>query len=447
MIPILAQIITDAETPAEAELTRLSLGEVSSPYVWVFMVAFIVTFALTPLMRFIARRTGVVDLPDSHRKAHPEPVAYLGGVAVLLGWLAGAAMCLVVQNHFGELSTSLKTLAMIALGAGVITIVGVIDDIYGTSPRVKLAGQLFAAAALAGAEVGTKLATGVLVAMGGTLGFDPSIIPGFGHEIIYLDPSYWLGAILVTVLLVGGCNAMNLLDGLDGLAAGVTAITAAGLTFIALALAMGLYIGVPYSEQYDPLRLVVCMALFGAVLGFLPYNFNPANIFLGDAGSMLLGYLCISTILLFAELGNADAMTLVLAGLIVFALPGIDTSLAIIRRLAQRRPLFSPDSHHLHHQLIRAGLSVKQAVLVMYALSLCFAALGCTMIFTRLRFVAVVFMVMFGFVIVTAFKAGHRQRMRQLERPDASTTSARTAPLAPRPMQQTHASDGPPDAT
>ena len=413
------------ESPPEAESPPFALVEVILPYVWVFVAAWAVTFALTPIMRMIAQRAGVVDRPDAERKAHLKPVAYLGGVAVLAGWAAGASIC-----YFGELGVNARPLLMIALGAGVITIVGLIDDIFGTSPRVKFAGQLFAAAALAGAEVGTKLAAGLLVALGGTLGFEPTDIPGFGGEVVFYDPSYWLGSVLVTILLVAGSNSMNLLDGLDGLATGVSAITALGLTVISVALAMGLYRGNPYSVDYDPLRLVLCMALLGAALGFLPFNFNPAKIFLGDAGSMLLGYLCISNILLFAEMGNADSMALVLAGLIVYAVPVTDTSLAIIRRLAERRSVFSPDDHHIHHQLIRSGMSVKQAVLVLYGLSLIFAALGCAMIFTRLRFVAAVFLLMFGFVIYSAYKTSRRHRRLERERSEQAQSTSRSASAA-----------------
>ncbi len=409
---------------AADEPITFTFGEVLSPYIWVLYAAFVVAFLATPIMRMLALKNGIVDWPDLKRKAHVEPVAYLGGVAVFLGWMAGVVVCFFIEPHylqrvFDVLSTgeaparladapmSIKFPISILLGATLITLVGLFDDVYGISPRVKVGGQLLAAAALATQTIGTDLVAGAIAAIGGKLGFDPHIIPGFGAANPYMDPSYWLGAIFVAVLVLGGCNATNLLDGLDGLASGVTGIVAIGFGVMAIFLAMGVYgDGGMYSPQYDPVRVVMCLALLGAVLGFLPYNFNPATIFMGDAGSMLLGYLCVSTVLLFGEKGNP---ALAMAALIVFGLPMIDTALAIVRRKVRGQPIFSPDNQHLHHQLIRSGLSVKQAVGALYLMAVGFAALGVAMIFINLRYVAIVFIVICAFVIVTAVKVGHRQ--------------------------------------
>ncbi len=400
-----------------------TVDEVISPYIWVLYVAFLVALLFTPIMRALALKNGIVDWPDLKRKAHVEPVAYLGGVAVFLGWLAGVVACFFIDPHYLErLDTisssdlpaylrdylpSVKFPISILFGAMLITLVGLFDDIYGISPRVKVGGQLLAAAALASQTIGTKLAAGIITSLAHALNFEPTIIPGFGSEIYWQDPSYWLGAIMVAVLVLGGCNAANLMDGLDGLASGVTGIVALGFGTMAVCLAMGLYPpGGIYSWEYDPVRIVMCLALLGAVLGFLPYNFNPASIFMGDAGSMLLGYLCMSTVLLFGERGDP---ILAMAALMVFGLPMVDTALAIVRRKARGQPIFSADNQHLHHQLIRSGLSVKQAVGWLYIMAIGFAGLGVAMIFFRLRYVALLFIVVVAFVTVTAFKVGHRQ--------------------------------------
>jgi len=347
---------------------------------------------------------------------------------VFLGWATGVLISYNTAPHSSTpqmVMSSVHFPMSIILGALLITVVGLIDDVYGVSPRVKVGGQLIAAAMLAGDTVGTNLARGLFISMGDSWGFDPMQIPMFDQI------TYWLGALLVVVFVVGGCNAANLLDGLDGLAGGVTAIVAAGLTFIAVALAMGLYANHgAYSLINDPIRVVTCLALLGAVLGFLPYNFHPANIFMGDTGSMLLGFLCVSTIMLFAERGDSR---LVMAALIVFAVPIIDTSMAIIRRKSKGQPIFSPDNYHLHHQLTRAGFSVRQSVVMLYLMALGFAALGSALIFTRLRYVAAVFLVVLGFIFVISYKVAHRQHTAEQIKNGKLPASARhpTRPGAP----------------
>jgi len=425
----------------QADNVFFSAGEVLSPYIGVFYAAFVIAFIATPIMRALATRNGIVDWPDLKRKAHVEPVAYLGGVAVFLGWVTGVFVSFFITPHTITAPAGPQSVHFpisILFGATVITLVGLIDDVYGISPRVKVGGQLLAAAALASEKVGTELVGGMLASLSTFLGIGLAS-PAGGPEVA--NPAYWLSAVLVVIFVLGGCNAANLLDGLDGLASGVTGIVAAGFLFIAAALAMGLYgEGGAYSLLQDPVRIVICLALLGAVLGFLPYNFNPANIFMGDAGSMLLGYLSVSIILLFAERGH---LTLVLAALIVFALPITDTSLAIVRRKMRGKPIFSPDNQHLHHQLIRSGLTVKQAVLLLYLLAIGFAILGCSMIFISMRFVAAVFLVLFGFLVVTAYKVGHRQHLaiEAAKSGQAETPAGRKSPVPQAPVNNGEADD------
>jgi UDP-GlcNAc:undecaprenyl-phosphate GlcNAc-1-phosphate transferase len=169
-------------------------------------------------------------------------------------------------------------------------------------------------------------------------------------------------------IVLGACNSANLIDGLDGLCSGVTAIISLGFFLLAAHLAVG-----RWSASGDPVRLVLAIAMFGGALGFLPWNFNPARCFMGDAGSMLLGYNCGMLILLFAERGK---FRWVLGALMIFALPVFDTTLAMFRRWRAGRSIFSGDRSHFYDQLVQRGLSVRQTVLICYVLTVLYAAIG-----------------------------------------------------------------------
>ncbi|MCC7145197.1 MAG: undecaprenyl/decaprenyl-phosphate alpha-N-acetylglucosaminyl 1-phosphate transferase [Phycisphaeraceae bacterium] len=418
------------------------VDEVISPYMGVFFAAFLISFAMTPLMRRLALANGIVDWPDLKRKAHVEPVAYLGGIAIFLGWLAGISSCLFVSDQGLIPGSHVDFPLSILVGAAAIIFIGLWDDVAGISPRVKVGGQLFAAAALAamkgsnGQMLGAKLVITTMSAVG--IDMNPFL-------------AYCLGTAIIAMFVLGGCNSMNLLDGLDGLAAGVSAIAVTGFLLIAVYVAISA--GDPQAQAdlaggmnrlYNSVRIVMCLAILGALLGFLPYNFNPANIFMGDAGSLLVGYLCVSTILLFA---HAEMMGpfLVLAALIVFAVPITDTTLAIIRRKLRGQPIFSPDNQHLHHQLLRAvknlklgpNFSVKLTVLLIYLMGVVFASLGFALIFLRVRYVLAVFLVFFSFVFVMAYKLGHQQARSQPAQDAASKPEPSGPEASPDPLAST----------
>ena len=348
-------------------------GWLSQPvvgYMAVFGMALVVSLIATPVMRQLAMRNHVVDWPDKHRKKHIQPVAYLGGVAIFLGWLAGAFCSYLLplgSSQGPDVTPEYVSFPIsVIFGATVITLIGLIDDIYGIRPRMKIGGQFLAAAALSWS--GQNLGTAVVIETAANLGL---MIPG--------SVAYLLGTVLIAALVVGGCNAMNLLDGLDGLATGVASIAAVG--FLVLSLTVAAQNAHP---AMDGIRLVMCVSMLGALLGFLPFNFNPAKIFMGDAGSHLLGYLCVTTILLLADPQTGHGPMLVLAGLIIFGLPITDALLAILRRSLRGQPIFQPDHEHLHHQVLRwvqrhgldTNRSVKVAVLIIYLLSVLFAVLG-----------------------------------------------------------------------
>jgi UDP-GlcNAc:undecaprenyl-phosphate GlcNAc-1-phosphate transferase len=413
-----------ALTTLIAESTLQQMRHVVAPYMWVFFIAFFVAFTLTPLMRVLALRNGVVDRPDLQRKEHRRPVAYLGGVAIFLGWLAAVVGSYFIAPHAHGAERVLSYVHFpisVILGAGAIALTGLFDDVYHVSPRVKVGGQLFAAAALSTEEAGINLVGHAAAMMG---------IPC--SEWV----AYVLGGVVIALFVLGGCNAMNLLDGLDGLAAGVGAIVMGGFLMIAALVAVRHGDSLTASAiLHDPVRLVMCIAVFGALLGFLPFNFNPATIFMGDAGSLLLGYFCVATILLFSSSERASLLV-VTACMIVFAIPVVDTALAIFRRKLRRMPILSPDKEHIHHLLRRSGMTVRQAVLSLYAAAALFSMTGFALIAMdfRWRYIIAVLVVAYAFGMVLAYKIGRRQR--ELASPAAGEQPAAQEP-ALTPMDQT----------
>lgn len=401
---------------------KTSLTEVIAPYVIVFFASFIFSFVLTPVARRIALKIGVVDEPGDLRKIHTEPTPYLGGLAIFLGWIMGIAVSRFLSVHHGELSEVASFMMFplsVVLGAVVILLTGLFDDLYGIAPRMKIGGQFFAAAALASQDVGIRITKQAFQALQETLSHLP--LPEVLETLIMAPIPSWViyivGTMVIAFFVIGGCNAMNLIDGMDGLAAGITAIACMGFLLIAALLAIRtLSTGDVNSPSVlmvmmnDAQRIVMCLAILGAVLGFLPFNFNPATIFMGDAGSLLLGYLCAATMLMFAQADDQFALLAVTASLIVFAVPIADTSLAIFRRKMQGIPMSSPDARHLHHLLRRSGMSVRMSVISLYGVAIIFMLLGVLLIALdfRSRYVLAVAMVLYGFVFVTAYKVGLR---------------------------------------
>ncbi|MBS0195792.1 MAG: undecaprenyl/decaprenyl-phosphate alpha-N-acetylglucosaminyl 1-phosphate transferase [Planctomycetes bacterium] len=439
LFPLEPSAHTVAESPAKAEpASRLSIFE---GYIGVLVIAFLVSLICTPIMRRMAVANGVIDRPSESRKVHRMPIAYLGGVAVYLGILAGIFYSyvavktdnLLIQWH------PTKFLSMegihapvplsILLGLTVIMLVGVIDDVSGISPRVKIGGQLIAAAALAVDNVGVQLAAGLMLPVARTIGIPiamhqgyetvllniplPLGIPGIDH--IPIDFVYWVGTGIIAFSVLGLCNASNLIDGLDGLLSGTTAITAAGLLVVSLGLAL------VDDGMRDAQRIVLCLALLGACLGFLPHNFNPATIFLGDAGSLMLGF-CTCAIIL--TLGDTGKTWIVLAGLIMYALPIMDTALAIVRRKMEGKAISAADDQHLHHMIKRATGGVKSAVFSLYAIAAMFATLGASITLLRARFVYVLTLMLAAFIGVIAIKVA---RKKSIEAAAAAFDAARAA--------------------
>lgn len=433
---------------ASAASTTVSTIDLVNSYSHVFVAAFLVTLLITPLVKKLAEAGGVVDLPDFNRKAHRQPVAYLGGLAVFAGLLAAIGLSYASS---GDVPPNFAPVPMaVVIGMVAITFTGLADDVWGWDPRLKIAGQLVAAAALAVENVGVNVAGGVLGPIFGPENLIFHFSTPFG--MMTFDAIYWTGTALIALFVLGGCNAANLIDGLDGLLSGVTAIVAVGLLAISLLMVPSISAAALSSDNgvMAGARIVLCLGLLGAVLGFLPHNFKPASIFLGDSGSLLLGYMCVVIILMLGEHGQTH---LVFAGLIVFSVPIIDTTLAIVRRKLAGTPMSAADDQHLHHQLKRALGGVRRAVVALYAMSFLFAVIGVSLAalvlntHLRVRAIYAIAMVVFGFVGVVAVKAARRhQRLLAAAVPAAvKPTPASTVP-APLPAVARVASTQPPIA-
>jgi UDP-GlcNAc:undecaprenyl-phosphate GlcNAc-1-phosphate transferase len=407
----------------------LSADDVLSPYIYVFYAAFLVSFAFTPVMRAIAIYYGIVDRPDKIRKLHKEPVAYLGGIAVFLGWLAGLAMSQFLYTHRmtpGQPDHVIVRFSIVA-AACIIIALGLWDDLRSLSPMVKIAGQIIAALVLLHAGVGTNISYHFL---------DPVVIrfvATFPSQQWLLEPHFYeamafiLSIGITTAVVVFCCNATNLMDGLDGLCGGVTAIVASGLLFLAVYLGMT---GSDENTNMDAMRVVLGLALLGGVLGFVPYNFNPASIFMGDTGSMFLGFSCATLIVM---MGDRDGRWF-LAACVMFSLPILDTALAFARRYINGRPLFSADKFHFHHQLVARGLTVRRAVIISYAMSIFFTLAGAAVVVIRERYAVGFYLVLFGYIVITAVKIGMvHERASVVERRPLSGAGSANASLNDQP--------------
>ena len=429
-----ADPLLDVESFAGSALNLLS------GYASLFVIAFLVTLLTTPLFRRLAVRLNVIDHPNESRKVHRMPIAYLGGMSVFCGLLAAIAASYVLSES--AIAGYRPVPFVVVIGIFAITFTGLADDIWGWDPRLKIAGQLVAAAALATQNVGVHVAEGLLMPI---LGKPEEVLLALGSvELMAGHIYYWLGTAIIACFVLGGCNAANLIDGLDGLLSGVVGIVAVGL--LAICVLMAEPTTAEFVRREDTLigaRIVLCVALLGAVLGFLPHNFNPATIFLGDAGSLLLGYMCIVVILMLGEQGKTH---LVFAGLIVFSLPIMDTMLAIFRRVLAGESLSTADDQHIHHQLRRTLGTVKRAVLSLYAISVVFALIGVALAALamktdlRVRVIYAIALVFYSWIAVVAVKEARRKQFlaatKRLEQTNGepATATARPADVpAPAP--------------
>jgi len=352
------------------------------PFWPVLLISFIAALPGTWLCKKIALKFGVLDKPDGTVKTHNQPIAYLGGLGILLGFAAGILVGITYLEQTEMFRLYLKLLIGILAGASVACFVGLVDDLFDIRPLQKIFGQILAAI--------------ILIAVG----IRPNLNLIFTQLGIELPATLEmiLGMPIVVIFVLGATNSLNLIDGLDGLCAGVTAIITIGM--LILAVHLGTW---DTSSVGDPVRAIVGLALVGGTLGFLPFNKAPAKIFMGDAGSMLLGFVVAAMMILFAERQPLWWM----ASLMIFGLPILDTAIALVRRLLNKRPLFVSDRGHIYDQMIDRGISLKKTVGICYILAGMYAAIGLIMCSLRHRYAVIVLIVTVIISAVVVWQKGY----------------------------------------
>lgn len=342
-----------------------------------FILALAISFACTPAVRMLAIKIKAVDVPKDNRRMHKVPIPRMGGLAIFAGFLVSVLF-------FVPLGTEFRS---ILIGALILVVLGIIDDIVALKPKTKFAGQIIAALipALSGVSIH---------------GIVNPFVPGQYSTLgIFSIP-------LTVIWIVGITNAVNFIDGLDGLACGVSAIATVTMFIIA----------VLFGEIYIALMMA---ALAGACLGFLPYNMNPAKIFMGDTGSMFLGYI-LATVSI-QGLFKFYAVISFAVPFILLGLPIFDTGFAIVRRLLKGQSPLQADRGHVHHRLIDLGFDQKQSVAILYTFS---ALMGLTAVIlartneSKLIILAIAVLVCFFLAMsLMSFEKHHKaEEQAQLER-------------------------------
>ncbi len=372
------------------------------------VIAILVAAACTPMVRAMARRAGVVDRPGG-RRVNTRAIPRLGGIAVVLAFFAPLAALAFTESQVAAMFWDTPKRAIgLAVGGLLVAGLGAYDDIRGVRPSIKLAVQL--GAALVAWSMGFRMEHLTLPFVG-TL--DLGV---FGLPFTLL----WIAAVI---------NAMNLIDGLDGLAAGI-AFFACLTNFVVAAL------------NVNPLVMLLSAALGGAILGFLLYNFNPATIFMGDSGSMFLGFI-LATMSMMGSSNSIQGSTTVaiLVPILSLGVPIMDTLFAMLRRILERRPIFSPDRGHIHHRLLDLGITHRRAVLILYGVSVLFTGGAITIALGQNWAVGVALLVltvaMLGLVRFVGYFEYLQLRRRQKERVRSRATERlrRAIPLLLRELE------------
>ena len=298
----------------------------SNRYILAIITA-LISFMITPLVKKLAIKVNAIDVPKDDRRVHSKPIPVMGGLAIYISFVVGVVL------YNGILTTSQIGIIM---GATIIVIGGIIDDIKDLRPKYKILIQVAAAVCL--------LMSGISISV---------ITNPFKEFYPYLSIG-WINIPVTIIWIVGVTNAFNLIDGLDGLAAGVAFISCVTLMIVSL-----------INGRLEAAFLTAVLS--GAILGFLPYNFNPASIFMGDTGSQLLGFL-LAAISIEGAIKSATAF-IIAVPILTFGLPIYDTLFAMIRRKINGKSIMQADKGHLHHRLLNMGLGQKQAVIIMYFIS------------------------------------------------------------------------------
>lgn len=339
-------------------------------------VAFLISFASTPMVISLAHKLNAIDVPKDARRVHKKPTPLIGGLAIFLGFIVSVICFAAIDRETSG----------ILFGCLIIVAVGMIDDITDMKAIIKLLCQIIAAA--------------VVVYSGVRIEHFANPLARWGIGEPYIVLNYWVSVAITIFWITGICNAVNLIDGLDGLAVGVSSI--ASICMLAMTL---------ITQNVNV--AIITAAVAGAGFGFLPYNFNPAKIFMGDTGALFLGFIlaCIS-VQGFLKLSAVISFAI---PILVLGLPIFDTAFAIIRRVLTGRSPMSPDRGHLHHRLLDMGFSQKQTVAILYTLTavLCLTAV---VISTR-GYRRGIFLIVAVMVIVLA----SLKLMEELQNPDKNT--------------------------
>lgn len=298
-------------------------------YIIPFFVAVVTSLIMTPLVRRLAFKIGAIDVPKDERRVHNKPMPLIGGLAIYIAVILSALIFLPID----------KSLISIVIGGTIILVSGIIDDIKGLSPKLKLLFQI---------------GSGVILILGDVkIDF---ITNPFSSNNILLDLK-WLSIPITLFWVVGITNTLNLIDGLDGLSAGVAMISSFSLMFVA--------------GKFHNTGIIILSAIVGgACLGFLPYNFNPAKIFMGDTGALFLGFI-LAAISIEGVMKSVATIAIVVP-ILILGVPIFDTTFAIFRRLLSGQSIMSADKGHLHHRLLNRGYSQRKTVLILYGISAVF---------------------------------------------------------------------------
>ena len=331
-----------------------------------FLVALLATLLATPLAKCIAQHLGAIDKPDE-RRINKVPIPRMGGIGIALGLVAAVAVQVAGTKLLGwptvfvpHMQLQGADYKLLTVAVVIVFLTGAIDDVRNLKPRQKLLGQILAACVAA--------ASGLVIG---------NVANPFTAELI---PIGWLAYPITVVYLVAFTNVINLIDGLDGLAAGITAISCAAMFYLSCE-----------AHQID--AAVLACILAGCCLGFLRYNFNPASIFMGDCGSNMLGFLL--GVIALLGVNRVAAATTLIVPLVIAGVPIIDTFAAIVRRRRGHTAISQADTGHIQHRLIKQGFDQRQAALMIYGWSILLAAgaIIMTKVALPLRFVVFILLV------------------------------------------------------
>ena len=367
-------------TGTESEQDRQSKTDTYSwtmkTYLSVYLGSSVLAIIITPIVIRVARQLNIIDTPDI-RKVHSKPIPRIGGVAIFVSMMGLVIPVLFLPNIVGDSFRLIHSKIVVVLCvAGFIFFVGLVDDIRGLRVRTKLWIQITAAIIVCSAGIRIE-----------SIAITDWLILDFG----------WFSWPFTLFWIVGITNAINLSDGLDGLAAGISAVACGVIAILAIC-------------NNDVVMAVLMLALLGSLTGFLVFNFDPAKIFMGDSGSLFLGFTIASSSVLCAT--KTETVVGLALPILALGIPIFDTLFSILRRFIERRSLFTPDRSHFHHRLLALGLRQRQVVITAYFMTLLAVGLGMFMLFTRDAQTAIVFVCIL-LLLVLAFNVVGSIRLRE----------------------------------